>query len=288
MRMATRTKRWIATGGATAAVAIGVWAAVALAAPTGLAITPSATNAPLRSHVGREGAATAPATTSRASPVGAGRGGASRRSARTGRASLADTTPSASGTYCYRVVGHYPGGRRTSATWPGALRRDGTYLLRCRADGDLCRRGGGRSREFVRNPGSGTTTRRSRRRRRRPRLLHADIVEYDSVSDGSLHDHRKRDDAAGTRRHRSRGSPSTTVRRGHSRPLGPATVAGGPRSPGLPRRTRPVTYRSSDGGPGGKSSSTACRTAGQTRPFRCSRHRTRTRCRRSSARASAT
>ena len=37
MRMATRRRRrWIAIGGATAAVAIGVWAAVALAAPTGV------------------------------------------------------------------------------------------------------------------------------------------------------------------------------------------------------------------------------------------------------------
>ena len=41
MRMATRhRRRWIGIGGATAAVAIAVWAAVALAAPTGLAITP--------------------------------------------------------------------------------------------------------------------------------------------------------------------------------------------------------------------------------------------------------
>ena len=44
MRMATRRRRrWIATGGATAAVAIGIWAAVAWATPTPSA--PSPTNA---------------------------------------------------------------------------------------------------------------------------------------------------------------------------------------------------------------------------------------------------
>jgi hypothetical protein len=43
MRMATRRKRWIATGGATAAVAIGIWTAVALAAPSVLT-GPSITN----------------------------------------------------------------------------------------------------------------------------------------------------------------------------------------------------------------------------------------------------
>src|SRR6185295_9527219 len=44
MRMATRRKRWFVTGGATAAVAMGVWAAVALAAPTLTA--PALTNNP--------------------------------------------------------------------------------------------------------------------------------------------------------------------------------------------------------------------------------------------------
>ncbi len=47
MRMATRRRRWCVTGSATAAVAIGVWAAVALVdTDHGLAITPAVTHLP--------------------------------------------------------------------------------------------------------------------------------------------------------------------------------------------------------------------------------------------------
>jgi hypothetical protein len=110
MRMATSRMRWIATGGATAAVAIGVWAAVALAGPTGLAITPAVTHLP--THLTwTEGAADgtgydiqrdagACSLSSAFTTVGTAPAGATS----------ADDTPPGQGTFCYQVVGHYPGG----------------------------------------------------------------------------------------------------------------------------------------------------------------------------------
>ena len=119
MRMAQwRRRRWIAIGGATAAVAIGAWSAIALATPSGLVVTPSPTHlAPHLSwsegdgtatgyNIGRAATCAGPFTTI-ASPVAPA-------------TSFDDTTlptdGSADGTYCYQVTGLYPAGNTASGT----------------------------------------------------------------------------------------------------------------------------------------------------------------------------
>src|SRR3954464_8405967 len=102
MRMATRQKtRWIATGGATAAAAIGIWAAVAWATPTPSA--PSPTNAAPVITWGDDGAPTS---------YDVARGSGPCASSPTFGTPVAATSPytdsprPADGTYCYRVTGH--------------------------------------------------------------------------------------------------------------------------------------------------------------------------------------
>jgi hypothetical protein len=102
--MATRRRRrWIAIGGATAAIAIGVWGAVALGAPTGLAVSQPITKAAPHLTWGDSGGTLTSYDVQRTGAnctdfVSVG-------SATTG--SFDDTTLPGDGTYCYQVVGHY-------------------------------------------------------------------------------------------------------------------------------------------------------------------------------------
>ena len=114
MRMATRRRRWCVTGGATAAVAIGVWAAVALATPGGVTAT-TPTNAPVVSWTESAGPATG-YDLQRADGACPGASFSNVGSTGPGVLSRADTPPN-DGTFCYRVVGHYgdPDAPETSA-----------------------------------------------------------------------------------------------------------------------------------------------------------------------------
>jgi hypothetical protein len=114
MRMATKRKRWFVTAGATAAVAIGVWAAVAMATP-GNVSAPALTNAPVVSWTESAGPATA-YDLQRADGACPGTSFATVGSTGSGVLSRADTPPN-DGTFCYRVVGHYgdPDAPETSA-----------------------------------------------------------------------------------------------------------------------------------------------------------------------------
>ncbi len=111
MRMATRRRRrWIVTGGATAAVAIGIWAAVAWATPTPSA--PSPTNAaPVISWGDNDAGGPRRAATTLSAQAGPA---AARSTSMTPAAAspLVDDSPiPPDGTYCYRVIGHgYAGG----------------------------------------------------------------------------------------------------------------------------------------------------------------------------------
>ena len=103
---ARRRRRWIAIGGATAAVAIGGLSALAFAAPTGSAAPPHA-----RRPASRAGATTAPATSYdvERTPALPGRRLRGFTTAFSAGSPFDDATLTADGTYCYHVVGHYSG-----------------------------------------------------------------------------------------------------------------------------------------------------------------------------------
>jgi fibronectin type 3 domain-containing protein len=103
MRMATRRKRWIAIGGATAAVAVGVWAAAGTAATSGLVIAPAVTKAAPHLTWGEDDAANL--TSYDVERSGAGCTGFTV----VGHPASAafDDPVAADGAYCYRVTGHY-------------------------------------------------------------------------------------------------------------------------------------------------------------------------------------
>ena len=116
MRMATRhRRRWIVTSGATAAVAIGIWAAVALATPTPSAPTPTNGNPTI--SWGDDDAGGAPPggyDVARASSGCAGSPSFGTPVAAT--SPFVDSRPP-DGTYCYRVTGHgYADGDHSSTT----------------------------------------------------------------------------------------------------------------------------------------------------------------------------
>jgi hypothetical protein len=105
---ARRRRRWIAIGGATAAVAAGVWAAVALGAPTGLVISTSVTHLPPHLSWSDDGAGAAATGYS----VERSSGGCTSFQAAGGTgagATTFDDSPPSSGTWCYHVIGHYAG-----------------------------------------------------------------------------------------------------------------------------------------------------------------------------------
>lgn len=103
MRMATgRRTRWIATGGATAAVAIGIWAAVAWATPTPTA--PSPTNAAPVITWGDDAAAPSSYDVARGS--GPCDSSPAFGTAQPATSPFTDSPRPPDGTYCYLVTGH--------------------------------------------------------------------------------------------------------------------------------------------------------------------------------------
>ena len=124
MRMATRhRRRWIATGGATAAVAIGIWAAVALATPTPSAPTPHGPGSHDHADVADDAVDGPPATTCTRAKRRRALQSSYRHASVVGVVPIRRSTRPGDGTYCYRSTGHY--GRR-----PDQRDRDG----RCRRD----------------------------------------------------------------------------------------------------------------------------------------------------------
>jgi hypothetical protein len=104
---ARRRRKWIAIGGATAAVATGAWGALALATPTGLTVSqPVTKTAP---HL-TWGDSAGDATGYQVQRTGAACTGWPAGGSEVGAATSFDDTAITDGAYCYRVVGHYPGG----------------------------------------------------------------------------------------------------------------------------------------------------------------------------------
>ena len=184
MRMATRRRRrWIATGGATAAVAIGVWAAVAWATPTPSA--PSPTNAaPVISWGDNDAGGPAPG----GYDVAARERGLREHARSFGTFPVAPRRRSPTsprppdGTYCYRVTGHgYARWRHDGGTAPVALRHDCRPPSRSpRPDRDRRQR-----------------DRADHRQRRRMRLRRGDLTRLDGACDAD-----QRSTAMGYDRHR--------------------------------------------------------------------------------------
>ena len=112
--MAARPRRsWIAIGGATAAVAIGVLATVALATPSNLLVAPSITRvAPHLTWDDGDATATSYDVERAATCAGSFSVVGNSGTALT----FDDTTVPADGPYCYRVVAHYPAGDEVSNT----------------------------------------------------------------------------------------------------------------------------------------------------------------------------
>jgi hypothetical protein len=108
--------RWIAIGGTTAAVLIAGLSALALAAPTGFAISQSVTHVAPHLSWGEDGTATGydvergsgACASATFVPVAGGTGLAA--------SPFDDTTLIADGTYCYHVVGHYSGAADVTST----------------------------------------------------------------------------------------------------------------------------------------------------------------------------
>jgi hypothetical protein len=115
MRMATRRRRWIATGGATAAVAIGIWAAVALAAP-GLS-APALTNNPTVSLSWSENGTPDPSSYSLSRTAGSCPPAGTPTPLLTNSAATSTTDAPGDGTWCYEVTGLY-GGVPSSSSAP--------------------------------------------------------------------------------------------------------------------------------------------------------------------------
>ena len=107
MRMATRRRRWCVTGGATAAVAIGVWAAVALAAPTLTA--PSLTNNPTVSLSWSDDGTPDASSYSLTRTAGACPQSGTVATLLSGSAATSTTDTPGDGAWCYQVTGLYGG-----------------------------------------------------------------------------------------------------------------------------------------------------------------------------------
>jgi hypothetical protein len=108
MRMAPRwrRRRWIAIGGATVAVTVGLWSTIASGAPSGLAISQSHVGAAPHLSWGDDGAngAATGYTVERSND-----GCTTFQVAGTTATTTFDDTPPNSGTWCYHVIGHYAG-----------------------------------------------------------------------------------------------------------------------------------------------------------------------------------